>query len=186
MSVLIVGFNFILRNIIIELIRWFGKKTRSKGMDTILRITFTTQFFNTAVLTLLVHSNFSNSSAFGINKVFNGDHPDFTMEWYFKVGVFFSQTLIILGFAPLIDVVSGTLRMRVFQKLDIGTIKSQNKSHSNKTKVKTVQYFVNTYAGPELMLHYRYANLMISIAMPMMYGFGVPVLFPIAFVNLCI
>lgn len=36
------------------------------------------------------------------------------------------------------------------------------------------------------MLHYRYANMMISIAMPMMYGFGVPVLFPITLVNLCI
>ncbi len=108
-SLAIVIFNFILRNTIISLVRWVGKKTWSKQMNTILRYIFISQFFNTSILLLMVHANLTNSSIPGLRSVFNGSHPDFTLDWYFKVGGIFVQTMVILGASPLIEATSANV-----------------------------------------------------------------------------
>jgi hypothetical protein len=55
---------------------------------------FVSQFVNTGIILLLVHSNFENSNSI-LQNVFNGSYPDFTMDWYYKVGSVYTQTLII-------------------------------------------------------------------------------------------
>jgi len=183
-SLIIVAFNFILRKAIIWLVVWTGRKTISLQMATILKFLFVSQFFNTAFLLLLVHTNLENSHVPFIKRVFNGEHPDFTMEWYFKVGAYFSQTLVILGFAPAIEACMAIVYLKINQKLDIGYFFEPKEPC--KTRAKTVQQFVDLYSGPEMLYHYRYAYLMISIFTTMVYGVGMPILFPITLFNLCI
>jgi len=72
-------------------------------MNTILKFLFISQTLNTAIILMSVHANFENAHLPYIKQIFNGSYPDFTMEWYYKIGSIFSQTLIILGIMPAID-----------------------------------------------------------------------------------
>jgi len=103
-SVMIVAFNYILRFFIIKLVVWIGKKTISQQMNTIMIYIFFSQFINTALILLCVHSNFENTQVPILNEYANGQFPDFTMEWYFKVGAIFAQTLFIMSLSPFIDI----------------------------------------------------------------------------------
>ncbi len=82
-SVLIVVFNLIIRTIAIELIIWIGKKTLSRQMNSILKLIFVSQFFNTCMILFLVHLNLDNSQFLLLKYIFNGKQPDFTKDWYF-------------------------------------------------------------------------------------------------------
>jgi hypothetical protein len=42
------------------------------------------------------------------------------------------------------------------------------------------------YSAPELMIDYRYATLMLNISIAMIFGAGLPLLYPIALFNLCL
>ena len=121
-SLIVVAFNFILKTAIISLIIWVGTETISKRMNMILRILFFSQLINTTLMMLLVHTNFQNSSVPLINKIFNGKYPDFTLEWYIKLGSFYSQTMLILGLAPIIDYVVSVMLMRMQMFLDSGRL----------------------------------------------------------------
>ncbi len=70
--------------------------------------------------------------------------------------------------------------------LDTGRISFPTADKPAVSKSKTKQQFINRYSGPEYMVHYRYALLMVIIFTCMMYGIGLPLLFPIATINLCI
>lgn len=72
-------------------------------MNSILSYLFVSQFINSGIILLLVHSNFENAHVPFIKSIFNGSYPDFTMEWYYKIGSILTQTLLILGIAPAID-----------------------------------------------------------------------------------
>ena len=87
---LVVAFNYLLRTIIVSLIEWIGKKTYSSQMNTILKYLFLSQFINTALVLLSVYSNLENSHVPILRNHANGPYPDFTMEWYFKVGAMYS------------------------------------------------------------------------------------------------
>lgn len=80
-----------------------GKETISKRMNGILKVLFCSQFLNTTLMMMLVNSNFDNTTIPLIKMIFNGKFADFTDLWYIKLGGFYSQTLMILGLTPLID-----------------------------------------------------------------------------------
>ena len=57
---------------------------------------------------------------------------------------------------------------------------SRNK---NNTKKKNVQQYVDLYAGPIYLMHFKYSTMLNVTFITMMYGVGVPVLYPIALVS---
>jgi hypothetical protein len=54
MSFIIVGTNFVLRMIMISLIKWIGEDTHSQQLKSITNGIFIVQFLNTGILLLLV------------------------------------------------------------------------------------------------------------------------------------
>ena len=46
--------------------------------------------------------------------------------------------------------------------------------------------FILAYSGPEMMIHHRYASMLVNIFIGMLYGVGLPILFPTVLINLCI
>ena len=48
------------------------------------------------------------------------------------------------------------------------------------TKCKTIQQYVNIYAGPQYFMHFKYSAILNISFMTMMFGAGLPILFPIA------
>ncbi|TNV85819.1 hypothetical protein FGO68_gene5047 [Halteria grandinella] len=183
-SFLVVTFNFILRTTIIALIKWIGKKTFSGQYKTTAQMLFLTQFINSAVILVLVHANFENSSFPIVNKIFNGEFPDFTQQWYNRVGSIITQTLVIIGLATPIDCLYVLAWTRYKQFRDTGHWSMrQNEVESNS---KTVAQLVSNYSAPEMLIDYRYAAMMLNIFIAMMFGSGIPILIPIALFNLAL
>jgi len=50
----------------------------------------------------------------------------------------------------------------------------------NSTKKTSIQAYVNLYSGPLYLMHFKYSALLNVIFVTMTYGFGIPILFPIA------
>lgn len=63
-----------------------------------------------------------------------------------------------------------------FRQLDRG-LTSLN---SDKTKKITIQQYVELYSGPTFFIHYKYSSILNITFVTMMYGVGLPILFPIA------
>ncbi len=53
-------------------------------------------------------------------------------------------------------------------------------SDTYKTKKTSMQVYVDLYSGPEYFIHFKYSGMMNVTFVTMMYGCGMPVLFPIA------
>jgi hypothetical protein len=58
------------------------------------------------------------------------------------------------------------------------------RGEGTKTNTKTIQEYINLYAGPVYFLHYKYSSILNIVFITMMYGAAMPILFPIAFVSL--
>jgi hypothetical protein len=59
-------------------------------MDSTLKLLFVISFLNTSWMLLFVNANFDNSSLKFLSAIFSGHYPDFTFDWYFKVGSLFT------------------------------------------------------------------------------------------------
>ena len=81
----IVVINMLIREITIALIIWIGYDTHSEKLTKITNGVFIGQFFNTAILLLLVYANFTESSL-PLTSFFNGPFYDYSDKWYAIVG----------------------------------------------------------------------------------------------------
>ena len=52
------------------------------------------------------------------------------------------------------------------------------------TKTTSIQQYVNLHAGPQYFMHYKYSSVMNIVFITMMFGAGLPILFPIAAASL--
>jgi hypothetical protein len=48
------------------------------------------------------------------------------------------------------------------------------------TKKSTLQTYIELYSGPTFFIHYKYSTILVITFVTMMYGLGMPILFPIA------
>ena len=113
--------------------------------------------------------------------MFNGALTDFNAEWFSSMGETIVGSMKFNAWFP-IPFEFGMYMMRVaFRLLDqVGTAEGKT------TKKISVQQYVNTYAGPMYFLHFRYSGIMNIVFITMMFGTGIPILFPIAAVSLLI
>lgn len=61
--------------------------------------------------------------------------------------------------------------------------RSLDKWGEGKTKCSSEQQYINLYAGPEYLVHFRYSMIMNITFITMMYGTALPILFPVAFIS---
>ena len=54
------------------------------------------------------------------------------------------------------------------------------------TKKKSIQGYVNLYAGPEYLMHFKYSSILNNIFVAFMYGLALPLLFPVALFGLIV
>jgi len=83
--------------------------------------------------------------------------------------------MLVNAFMPYITVVTTVMMQQFYRALDGGDPK--------KTKMTSMASFVATWGGYEYTVHFKFANLLVVIYVSMMYGMGMPILFPIAAVN---
>lgn len=106
---IIIAVNIILKIVIIQLCFWIGEDTESEQKSLITNGVFYAQFFNTGILIILVNANLKDQTFIGhhIKKFFNGQHADYTPDWYIDVGLVILQTMVIQVFMPIVNSVKG-------------------------------------------------------------------------------
>lgn len=175
LSYSITGINYVLRMVCIMLVTWIGYKDETEQLIEITNVVFVVQFFNTAFLLLISNANMSGQFLLGWIFRF-GDIPDFNSEWYRRLGNTIQGTMIFSAYFPILEFF-GFWGMRVgFRLLDRGLCSMS----IYRTKCTAIQPYINTYAGPLYFMHYKYSTILNVSFVTMMYGFGIPMLFPIA------
>ena len=51
------------------------------------------------------------------------------------------------------------------------------------TKKKSMAQYKDLYSGPDYIIHFKYSNILNIMYITLMYGLGMPILFPIAAFN---
>ena len=105
-SFLIVGVNFALKVLLVELIKSLRLKTVSLETNYTMLTIFVGQFVNTAVLIVLNNASFRDfdGGKGPLSLVFSvGTESDFTVTWYRTVGTTIMRTMISQAIWPLIE-----------------------------------------------------------------------------------
>ena len=173
----ITTFNFILRTVCISLVQWIGYPTETQQLDETTKLTFYLQFFNTVFLLLLVNADLSEQ--FFNSGIFRGTSGDFDATWFKVSGNTMVGTLIFILLWPIIEffVFFGLRWLPRF--LDHGF-----SSDPYNTRVTNLQAYVDNYSGPLYLMHYKYAHILNIVFVAFTFGYGIPILFPIAAVAL--
>lgn len=98
-SMTIVAVNFVLRLLIIILIRKVGFETHSEQTKYIKNSVFTVQFVNTALILLLSNADLTGWG-FGM---FDGRYNDFSPGWYSDIGNSITGAMIFNIIFPIIE-----------------------------------------------------------------------------------
>lgn len=170
---IIVVINTLIREITIALITWIGYDTHSEQLTKITNGVFIGQFFNTAILLLLVYANFED------NSFFNGPFYDYSDKWYAVVGSQIVKTMIINSILPpcveAVPIIMGWF----FRRMDQSWAKDKVERLYS-TKTTQIYQYIDLYSGPEYIIHFKYSIILNTTFVTMMYGLGLPILFPVA------
>ena len=158
-SFLIVGVNFALKVILVTLIKELRLKTVTLETNYTMITIFVGQFINTAVLIVLNNASFKDFDG-GNGPLslifFVGTETDFTVTWYKVVGTTIMRTMTSQAIWPLIEFGMFYSIINATRWFDRGFT---NDTFS--TKSPSVQAYIDTYAGPEYLIHYRFAAILL-------------------------
>lgn len=136
---------------------------------------FISQFLNT-MMVLLVDANLTQQKVLlGFGRFFDGADADFNSRWFVSIGDTIIGAMIVNIFSPFVEefVRFGFLfSKRLF---DQGICCCRKK-----TRTKTLYGYLRLYAGPRFSIHYKYSMILNVLFISMMFGTGLPILFPIS------
>lgn len=136
---------------------------------------FVGQFVNTALLLTLNSANFKDidGGSGPLSFVFMvGDLTDFNVDWYRSVGGIIMKTMFMTALWPLIEFGMFYSLMFASRCFDRGC-----GWNTFSTQCKSVQSYIDLYAGPEYLIHYRYATILLNIGVAFLYGTAMPYLY---------
>ena len=175
----ITTFNFILRTVCISLVQWIGYPTETQQLDETTKLTFYLQFFNTVFLLLLVNADLTEQF-FHLGLV-DGISGDFDQTWFKVTGNTMVGTMIFILLWPIIECIVFFLLRWLPRWLDHGF-----STDPYKTKVTSIQAYVDNYSGPLYLMHFKYAHILNIVFVTFTFGFGIPILYPIAAIALLV
>ena len=173
LSYLLIGINYILRMVCIMLIDWIGYPTETERLSKTTNVTFFVQVFNSAFLLLMINADMSEQPiTFWLT---GGSYGDFNGDWYRNVGNVIIGAMFFNLYYPLLETF-GYYFMRGYSRC-----RDRGCTWSGKTtKSKSIQAYLDIYSGPVYYMHYKYSSILTISFITFMYGFGMPILFPIA------
>jgi hypothetical protein len=188
--ILVVVINMVLKMCMKRLVKF--EKPMSKGVYSLSLANklFIVQLINTAIVTLIVNGNLESFQlgggtagvdfTFGGN-IFSGDHSDFNKSWYTSVGSALLLTMMINLATPFYSPVGNCVTRgmkRVSDRAKCLVCFCQERQYS---KQLTQSEYDRLWDGGEFELPARYGALQMVFWVTMMYGSGLPVLYPLAF-----
>lgn len=101
--------------------------------------------------------------------------------WFRTIGNTIAGTMWFNAWFPLIEAL-GYFALRLFFRiLDRGC-----SCDKYKTKKTSIQAYLDCYTGPVYLMHYKYSTMLNVVFVTMVYGLGIPILFPIACLSMVI
>jgi len=178
LSYLLIGLNYVLRTVCIMMVDWIGYPTETERLSKTTSVTFIVQFFNSGVLLLLINANLSEQPfSFGLT---SGSLSDFNGRWFQTIGNVLVGAMMFNLYYPILEAVLYWFLRWQGRCRDRGC---RCPSAEETTKQKAIQGYLDMYAGPVYYMHYKYSSIMTITFITFMYGFGIPILFPIACVS---
>lgn len=164
------------------LISWIGYASETEKLSKITSFTFYMLFFNTAFLLLMVNADMSEQPfSFGLTM---GSYADFNALWWKAIGNALLSTMLINSIFPIVEFFMywGLLRFP-FRWMDKSWSCSTDPEKTRKTSITS---YIDCYAGPEFLMHFKYSSILNIIFVTFMYGLGLPMLFPYAVLALSV
>ena len=174
-TVIIILINTILKKLVVALVSWIGEDTISQQKGSVVKGAFLGQFFNTGFIILIVNANMKQHKPREFWKLFNGPFSDYLPQWYIEVGVKIITTYTVQGIMPFVNVVKETIIRRLKGSLDQGC-----SGNRYQTKSRTIQNYKMAYSGPDMPIHFKYSEALNITFLAMLYGFGMPIMYPMA------
>lgn len=175
-SILIVLINTILRSVVIKLIFSIRQDTQSERLASTTNGVFIAQFFNTGFVLTLVNANMTEHEPKWITRFIANKFYDYVPAWYTHVGFLIVKTMLINSIMPYITLVVAFAVPWVKRRL------LDNKDIYNTKKTSMAQLKM-LWSGADYVIHFKFANVLNIIYVSLMYGVGMPILFPIAAFN---
>lgn len=108
--------------------------------------------------------------------VFSGEYTDFGTQWFKDIGNTLIGAMIFNIYWPVCEFFMWYSKRVLMRILDRGLCTC----NTDKTKKTTLQQYIEIYSGPVFFIHYKYSAILNISFVTMMYGAGIPILFPIA------
>lgn len=175
---LIIIINVILKTVIIKSITWVGEDTLSEQLSSITNGVFAAQFFNTGILLLLVNGNLTEHDPIFITKYLKGPFYDYMPLWYVNVGEKVVQTMIINSILPYVGLTTAFVIPWLKRKID-----RKFGDDLYTTKKTSMAQYKDLYSGADYVIHFKCSGVINIVWITMMYGVGLPILFPVACFN---
>lgn len=155
-------------------------------MTKITNGVFVALFFNTGILLILSNANMTSVSPW-LGKFFDGTHYDYSTNWYGSVGAYLVSTMNLNAFMP--PVYEGITNAQIWfaQSKDSGwrcCTKLEERRYF--TKTTQIYQYLDLYTGPDHIVHYKYSQVLTVLYVTMLYGIGLPMLFPVSVASLFI
>jgi hypothetical protein len=134
------------------------------------------QFINTGFIVMLLNANLEE---YGLGFIFDGKYYDFTPAWYQNVG----NTLVgamVFNFELPIIMYFLYLSRRIYWRIQDRGFMKYMRGEKTATKKKTIQGYVDCFAGPGFPIHFKYSLMMNISCVTFLYGAGMPILFVIS------
>lgn len=187
--VLVLAINSVLKQCMKRLVKFERPKSKGDYSMGLANKLFIVQLINTALVVLIVNGNLETynigGSSVGFDltfggTLFSGDHSDFNKSWFTTVGTSIIITMIINLATPLYSPVGNC----VFRGL--GRVKDRAKvccccGERQYSKKVTQTDYDELWDGGEFELPARYGAIQMVFWVTMIYGSGLPILYPLGF-----
>eukprot|EP00742_Colponemidia_sp_Colp-10_P003796 GILJ01004043.1.p1 GENE.GILJ01004043.1~~GILJ01004043.1.p1 ORF type:complete len:1123 (-),score=165.75 GILJ01004043.1:136-3504(-) len=138
---------------------------------------FIAMFINTAFIVLIINANLRMFQVRPpTDLVFQGPYSDFNADWYKVVGTSIMVTMILNVLAPHLSALIGISIRSCKRRCD-----RHCTSDRKRTKKLTQREYEDMYTGPEFLLEVRYAQILNTVFVSLLFSSGVPMLVVIAF-----
>eukprot|EP00924_Labyrinthula_sp_SR-Ha-C_P002640 augustus_masked-scaffold_13-processed-gene-2.6-mRNA-1 protein AED:1.00 eAED:1.00 QI:0/-1/0/0/-1/1/1/0/1047 len=161
-AVLVTLFNVVLEGVLLASVSFEKDEDRTKEERKLLIRFFFAMYINTAVVTYLQSFDLESVFGFTLPIIGSGDFSDFVNEWYGEVG----SDLILIGFGQILGPHIGSVGFYLYNLL-----RRRLKTPISQKDVEDL------YLGPEFILSFRYAQIVLTIAFCLTYSAGIPLLY---------
>ena len=113
-----------------------------------------------------------------VGKLLDGQFRDYTPRWYTLVGNNIVQTMLLNAIMPIITESIANVTAAFARFRDRGGVAGKDSLY--RTKQTQIYAYIDLYIGPDYVIHFKYSQILNVTFVTMMYGLGMPILFPIA------